>query len=76
MKPDCETRSAREGGQAEAPVGEIIGQDLRHAQFVNHADLLIHDAQYTAEEYPAKVGRGHSSIEYVCIIPLTHRVTD
>jgi phosphoribosyl 1,2-cyclic phosphodiesterase/DNA-binding response OmpR family regulator len=45
--------------------GEIIGQDLRHAQFVNHADLLIHDAQYTAEEYPAKVGWGHSSIEYV-----------
>jgi phosphoribosyl 1,2-cyclic phosphodiesterase/CheY-like chemotaxis protein len=45
--------------------GEIIGQDLRHAQFVNHADLLIHDAQYTAEEYPTKVGWGHSSIEYV-----------
>jgi phosphoribosyl 1,2-cyclic phosphodiesterase/DNA-binding response OmpR family regulator len=45
--------------------GEITGQDLRHAQFVNRADLLIHDAQYTAEEYPAKVGWGHSSIEYV-----------
>jgi phosphoribosyl 1,2-cyclic phosphodiesterase/CheY-like chemotaxis protein len=45
--------------------GEIIGQDLRHAQFINHADLLIHDAQYTAEEYPTKVGWGHSSIEYV-----------
>ena len=45
--------------------GEIIGQDLRHAQFINHADLLIHDAQYTAEEYPTRVGWGHSSIEYV-----------
>jgi phosphoribosyl 1,2-cyclic phosphodiesterase/CheY-like chemotaxis protein len=45
--------------------GKIIGQDLRHAQFINHADLLIHDAQYTAEEYPTKVGWGHSSIEYV-----------
>jgi phosphoribosyl 1,2-cyclic phosphodiesterase/DNA-binding response OmpR family regulator len=45
--------------------GEIIGQDLRHAQFLSHADLLIHDAQYTAEEYPTKVGWGHSSIEYV-----------
>jgi phosphoribosyl 1,2-cyclic phosphodiesterase/CheY-like chemotaxis protein len=44
---------------------EIIGQDLRHAQFLSHADLLIHDAQYTAEEYPTKVGWGHSSIEYV-----------
>jgi len=45
--------------------GDITGQDLRHAQFVNEADLLIHDAQYTAEEYPAKAGWGHSSVEYV-----------
>lgn len=28
------------------------------------ADLLIHDAQYTEEEYPAHVGWGHSSIEH------------
>jgi phosphoribosyl 1,2-cyclic phosphodiesterase/CheY-like chemotaxis protein len=48
--------------------GEIVGQDLRHAEFVKQADLLIHDAQYTAEEYPAKVGWGHSSIEYVANI--------
>jgi ribonuclease BN (tRNA processing enzyme) len=27
------------------------------------ADLLIHDAQYTQEEYPSHVGWGHSSIE-------------
>ena len=45
--------------------GDFTGQDLRHAEFVNRADLLIHDAQYAAEEYPAKVGWGHSSIEYV-----------
>jgi ribonuclease BN (tRNA processing enzyme) len=45
--------------------GDITGQDLQHADFVNRADLLIHDAQYTAEEYPAKVGWGHSSVEYV-----------
>ena len=44
---------------------EITGQDLRHAEFVNRADLLIHDAQYSAEEYPAKVGWGHSTVEYV-----------
>jgi DNA-binding response OmpR family regulator len=44
---------------------EITGQDLRHAEFVNGADLLIHDAQYTADEYPSKVGWGHSSVEYV-----------
>jgi phosphoribosyl 1,2-cyclic phosphodiesterase/CheY-like chemotaxis protein len=48
------------GGQ-----GEFVGQDLAHAEFVHGADLLIHDAQYTAAEYPAKVGWGHSSVEYV-----------
>ena len=45
--------------------GDITGQDLRHAEFVDRADLLIHDAQYTAEDYPAKLGWGHSSVEYV-----------
>jgi phosphoribosyl 1,2-cyclic phosphodiesterase len=29
------------------------------------ADILIHDAQYTDEEYPAKIGWGHSPIGYV-----------
>lgn len=28
------------------------------------ADLLIHDAQYTAEEYADRVGWGHSSVEH------------
>jgi phosphoribosyl 1,2-cyclic phosphodiesterase len=36
------------------------GFDLAHA-----ADLLIHDAQYTDEEYGAKVGWGHSSIRHL-----------
>ena len=45
--------------------GEFTGQDLRHAEFVAGADLLVHDAQYTATEYPAKVGWGHSSAEFV-----------
>ena len=41
------------------------GEDGRHADFLAGADLLIHDAQYTAEEYPAKMGWGHSTVEYV-----------
>jgi phosphoribosyl 1,2-cyclic phosphodiesterase len=44
--------------------GEILGQDLGHVEFVKQADLLIHDAQYTAAEYPAKMGWGHSPVEY------------
>ena len=30
--------------------------------FISHADLLIADAQYTEEEYPDKIGWGHTSI--------------
>jgi phosphoribosyl 1,2-cyclic phosphodiesterase len=29
------------------------------------ADLLIHDAQYTVDEYAARVGWGHSSVDHV-----------
>jgi CheY-like chemotaxis protein len=38
--------------------------DRRHAAFMKHADLLIHDAQYTPEEYPPKKNWGHSTYEY------------
>jgi phosphoribosyl 1,2-cyclic phosphodiesterase len=44
---------------------EFFGLDRQHADFIEDADLLIHDAQYTAAEYPSKVGWGHSSIEFV-----------
>ena len=39
--------------------------DRRHAKFMADADLLIHDAQYTREEYPAKKTWGHSPYDYV-----------
>jgi CheY-like chemotaxis protein/phosphoribosyl 1,2-cyclic phosphodiesterase len=39
--------------------------DRRHAKFMADADLVIHDAQYTPEEYPAKKTWGHSTYEYV-----------
>ena len=39
--------------------------DQRHIDFFRNADLLIHDAQYSDEEYEAKVGWGHSPIGYV-----------
>ena len=31
------------------------------------ADILIHDAQYTAAEYPSRSGWGHSSTEHVVV---------
>jgi CheY-like chemotaxis protein/phosphoribosyl 1,2-cyclic phosphodiesterase len=39
--------------------------DRRHAKFMADADLVIHDAQYTPEEYGAKKNWGHSTYEYV-----------
>jgi phosphoribosyl 1,2-cyclic phosphodiesterase len=39
--------------------------DRDHAEYMKNADLLIHEAQYTPEEYPAKRNWGHSTFEYV-----------
>ena len=39
--------------------------DRRHARFMADADLVIHDAQYTPEEYPGKKTWGHSTYDYV-----------
>ena len=39
--------------------------DQRHIAFMKGADVVIHDAQYTPEEYGAKLGWGHSPIDYV-----------
>jgi len=38
--------------------------DQHHIEFLRGADLIIHDAQYTPEEYRHKVGWGHSTIDY------------
>ena len=38
-------------------------EDERHIEFLAGADLVIHDAQYTLEEYPARVTWGHTPAE-------------
>jgi phosphoribosyl 1,2-cyclic phosphodiesterase/CheY-like chemotaxis protein len=48
--------------------GEIEGEDLRHCEFLADADLVIHDAQFTAQEYPQKIGWGHSTVEYALAV--------
>ena len=57
--------SARLGKPLGALLGDADARERRHAEFVAGADLLIHDAQYTAAEYPERVGWGHSTVEYV-----------
>ena len=43
---------------------DIDGHDRQHVEFLASADLVIHDAQYTAAEYEGKKGWGHSTGEY------------
>jgi CheY-like chemotaxis protein len=54
--------------RADAEPGHIASilhdGDRRHASFMAGADLVIHDAQYTPEEYPTKKGWGHSTYDY------------
>lgn len=53
---------------------EITDDDARLApyrkvvDFLSDVDILIHEAQYTNEEYPAKVGWGHSSVSNACLL--------
>ncbi len=44
--------------------------DQRHIAFLNGADLVIHDAQYSLEEYPGKIGWGHSTVDYATEIAM------
>jgi phosphoribosyl 1,2-cyclic phosphodiesterase len=45
----------------EAAVSRHLVQPSALSHLARHADLLIHDAQYTPEEYPHHLGWGHST---------------
>jgi CheY-like chemotaxis protein/phosphoribosyl 1,2-cyclic phosphodiesterase len=55
-------RAGAEPGRIESILHE---GDRRHAIFMADADLVIHDAQYTPEEYGSKKTWGHSPYDYV-----------
>lgn len=52
--------------EAMAYEGEEVAKEQNDAikQFFAGADLLVHDTQYTEEEYATKVGWGHSYFEH------------
>jgi DNA-binding response OmpR family regulator len=58
----------RRAGEGHLEAGE--SGDGAHVEFIHDADLVIHDAQYTAAEYVAKIGWGHSSIEYAADVAM------
>jgi CheY-like chemotaxis protein/phosphoribosyl 1,2-cyclic phosphodiesterase len=49
---------------AASAVPSMHAEDQRHVAFLAGADLVIHDAQYTAGEYPSKAGWGHTPAEW------------
>jgi CheY-like chemotaxis protein len=54
------------GDAAAGPLESILHEgDRRHARFLADADLVIHDAQYTPEEYRSRKTWGHSTFEYI-----------
>jgi phosphoribosyl 1,2-cyclic phosphodiesterase len=63
--------------------GDALGQGLRDGiehdgdqrlvDWIDGADLLIQDTQYTTEEYPSKVGWGHGSTDYVTDVAVLSR---
>jgi CheY-like chemotaxis protein len=50
---------------ADAPPGSrpVHHEDRRHVRFLEGADLVVHDAQYVLEEFPARSGWGHTPVE-------------
>ena len=46
------------------PIDESHRSWISGLEIAVGADLLLHDAQYTEDEYPAKVGWGHSSVAH------------
>ncbi len=49
--------------------------DQRHVEFLKGLDLLIHDAQYTSDEYRSKLGWGHSPTDYVTDVAIAAGVS-
>jgi phosphoribosyl 1,2-cyclic phosphodiesterase/CheY-like chemotaxis protein len=45
---------------------DLVQSQLRLLEFLENVDLLIHEAQYTNEEYPGHIGWGHSSLSNAC----------
>ncbi len=46
------------------PIDNFKDSDNRLIEFCKNCDLLIHDSQYTTEEYQNKKGWGHSTIDH------------
>ncbi len=53
------------------PTDEERDRAQKYLKFIQGCSLLIGDAQYTAEQYPSKIGWGHTSMEL--LMEIAHR---
>lgn len=53
---------------------EVERRTRKNIEFFAGADMLIHDCQYTDDEYQKKVGWGHSAVSHVCTIAAQAKV--
>jgi CheY-like chemotaxis protein len=58
-EPHAPDPASRHAGEA-----PMHAEDRRHIDFLAGANVVIHDAQYTLEEYPQKIGWGHTPAEW------------
>jgi phosphoribosyl 1,2-cyclic phosphodiesterase/CheY-like chemotaxis protein len=65
--PDNELHGRLRNGQGEESAETQFArkQDVKLQDFIRDADVVISDAQYDAQEYPAHVGWGHSCVDDV-----------
>lgn len=69
-EPYCE--NVWRAGAAPGKIESILEEgDRRHAEYMQGADVVIHEAQYTPDEYPAKRHWGHSTYYYVVELAAT-----
>jgi phosphoribosyl 1,2-cyclic phosphodiesterase len=64
----------RDGAQPGLLESILHNGDREHAEYMKNADVVIHEAQYTPEEYPAKKNWGHSTFAYVVELAAAARV--
>jgi CheY-like chemotaxis protein len=55
---------SRHHPEATGEAARVHREDARHLEFLAGADLVIHDATYTLEEYPGRLSWGHTPAEW------------
>lgn len=74
LRQEASDRAFETADPEEALAAIVHDEDRRYARFVLGADLVIHDAMYTQEEYLTKIGWGHSSAEFATDLAMLARV--